>query len=47
MSDLFQPIASDQLIEWIFSELESRDSIFGIPAPAFFRSHVENDSIPD
>ncbi len=36
MSDLFQPIASEQLIEWVFSELESRDSIFGIPRRHFF-----------
>jgi len=36
MSDLFQPIASEQLIEWVFSELDSRDSIFGIPRRHFF-----------
>ncbi|MFC1796448.1 hypothetical protein ACFL1V_05065, partial [Pseudomonadota bacterium] len=36
MSDLFQPIASEQLIEWIFTELECRDSIFGIPRRHFF-----------
>ena len=36
MSDLFQPIASEQLIEWVFAELESRDSIFGIPRRHFF-----------
>jgi len=42
MSDLFQPIASEQLIEWVFSELESRDSIFGIPRRHFFVP-AEND----
>jgi putative selenate reductase len=36
MSDLFQPIASEQLFEWVFSELETRDSIFGIPRRHFF-----------
>jgi putative selenate reductase len=36
MSDLFQPIASEQLFDWVFSELESRDSIFGIPRRHFF-----------
>ncbi len=42
MSDLFQPIASEQLIEWVFSELEARDSIFGIPRRHFFVP-AEND----
>ena len=36
MSDLFQPIASEQLFQWAFSELDSRDSIFGIPRRHFF-----------
>ena len=36
MSDLFFPISSLQLIEWIFSELESSDSILGIPRQHFF-----------
>jgi len=36
VSDLFQPIASEQLIEWIFTELDRRDSIFGIPRKHFF-----------
>ncbi len=36
MSDLFQPIASEQLIEWIFTELDRRGSIFGIPRHHFF-----------
>jgi putative selenate reductase len=43
MSDLFHPIASEQLIGWIFSELESRDSIFGIPRRHFF---VPSESDP-
>jgi len=42
MSDLFQPIASEQLIEWVFSELESQNSIFGIPRRHFFVP-AEND----
>ena len=36
MSDLFFPISSAQLIEWVFTELESQDSIFGIPRQHFF-----------
>jgi putative selenate reductase len=36
MSDLFQPIPAGQLFEWVFSELESRDSIFGIPRRHFY-----------
>ena len=36
MSDLFFPISSSQLIEWVFGELESSDSIFGIPRQHFF-----------
>jgi len=36
MSDLFYPISSQQLIEWVFTELESHDSIFGIPQRHFF-----------
>ncbi len=36
MSDLFYPISSTQLIEWVFTELESHDSIFGIPRQHFF-----------
>jgi putative selenate reductase len=36
MSDRFSPIAADQLFEWVFAELETRDSIFGIPRRHFF-----------
>ncbi|MGB5510275.1 MAG: hypothetical protein WBM87_01045, partial [Woeseiaceae bacterium] len=36
MSELFQPIAAEQLIAWIFSELDARDSVFGIPRQHFF-----------
>ncbi len=36
MSDLFQPISAEQLISWVFSELDSRGSIFGIPRSQFF-----------
>jgi putative selenate reductase len=42
MSDLFQPLTSEQLIEWVFTELESRDSILGIPGRHFF-APAEND----
>ena len=36
MSDLFRPIGADQLARWLFTELESRDSVFGIPKQHFF-----------
>ncbi len=42
MSDLFRPIASDQLIRWIFEELNYHDSVFGIPRRHFFVP-TEND----
>ena len=39
MSDRFFPISSAQLIEWVFTELDTRDSIFGIPRQHFFVPH--------
>ena len=36
MSELFQPIPAEQLVAWIFSELDSRNSVFGIPRQHFF-----------
>ena len=36
MSDLFQPMTAEQLIAWMFSELDTRDSAFGIPRQHFF-----------
>jgi putative selenate reductase len=36
MSDRFQPIVAEQLFEWVFAELETCDSIFGIPRRHFF-----------
>ncbi len=36
MSDIFQPVAADQLAAWVFSELDARDSVFGIPRRYFF-----------
>ena len=43
MSELFQPIAADQLVAWVFSELETRDSVFGIPRQHFY---VPRDDAP-
>ncbi len=37
MSALFRPIAADQLFAWVFRELETHDSVFGIPRRHFFR----------
>jgi putative selenate reductase len=36
MSDLFQPIAADQLVRWVLTELDTHDSAFGIPRQHFF-----------
>lgn len=36
MSDRFQPLPMEQLVGWIFDELERSESIFGIPRALFF-----------
>ncbi len=36
MSDRFHLIPMEQFTDWIFTELEERDSIFGIPRDSFF-----------
>ena len=36
MSDLFHPIAAEQLFAWVFSELDARESAFSIPRRHFF-----------
>ena len=36
MTDQFQPISMEQLTDWVFTELEHKDSIFGIPRRSFF-----------
>jgi len=36
MSDLFQPITAEQLVTWVFSELDRSNSAFGIPRQHFF-----------
>ncbi len=41
MSDRFQPIAFEQLTDWCFTELERKDSIFGVPTKAIFRPGSE------
>ena len=35
MSDRFHPIWMEQLTDWVFDELETRDSLFGVPRSAF------------
>jgi putative selenate reductase len=35
MTELFRSIATEQLVAWIFTELDSRDSIFGVPRRHF------------
>ena len=41
MSGLFQPITADQLFAWVFSELDTRDSVFGVPRRHFFVPHAD------
>ncbi|MDH3551612.1 MAG: putative selenate reductase subunit YgfK [Gammaproteobacteria bacterium] len=41
MSELFQPIATEQLFSWVFAELETRNSVFGIPRQLFFVPHAD------
>ena len=36
MSDLFQPISAYRLFAWVFTELNTRGSVFGIPRELFF-----------
>ena len=36
MSDRFHPISMEQLTEWVFTELEEKDSLFNVPTSAFF-----------
>jgi putative selenate reductase len=36
MSELFRAISTEQLVAWIFRELDGRGSIFGIPRRCFF-----------
>ncbi|MGD2051178.1 MAG: FAD-dependent oxidoreductase [Acidimicrobiia bacterium] len=36
MSDRFRPISMEQLTAWVFTELEQKQAIFGIPRSAFF-----------
>ena len=42
MSELFQPITAEQLFAWIFSELDTHDSAFGIPRQHFFTPHEDD-----
>jgi NADPH-dependent glutamate synthase beta subunit-like oxidoreductase len=36
MSDRFHPISMEQLTDWVFTELEQKDSLFNVPTSAFF-----------
>jgi len=36
MSDMFRPISARQLARWMFTELDTKDSAFGIPQQHFF-----------
>lgn len=41
MSDLFRPLGASRLAQWIFEELDDRDSIFGIPRNLFFAPDMD------
>jgi len=36
VSDRFHPISMEQLTDWVFTELEEKDSLFYVPRSAFF-----------
>ncbi len=36
MSDRFRPLSMEQLVDWVFTELEEKGSLFNVPASAFF-----------
>ncbi len=36
MSDRFHPLSMEQLTDWVFTELDARDSLFNVPRSAFF-----------
>ena len=36
MSDRFRPLSMEQLVDWVFTELEQKGSLFNVPASAFF-----------
>ena len=36
MGDRFTPLTMEQLVDWVFDELEWKDSVFGVPRSAFF-----------
>lgn len=36
MSDRFQPVAAEEFVRWVFDELETCGSVFGIPKDLFF-----------
>ena len=40
MSDRFHPLTMEQLTGWVFDELETQQSIFGIPSDLFFTPSV-------
>ncbi len=42
MSDRFHPISMEQLTDWVFSELEQKDSLFNVPRSAFFVPRLEH-----
>ena len=42
MSDRFHPISMEQLTDWVFDELEQKDSLFGVPRSAFFKPRADD-----
>ncbi|MFW2338763.1 MAG: NAD(P)-binding protein, partial [Acidimicrobiia bacterium] len=42
MSDRFHPISMEQLTDWVFDELEQKDSLFNVPSAAFFTPKADD-----
>ena len=42
MSDRFHPISMEQLTDWVFTELEQKDSLFNVPRRAFFEPRPDH-----
>jgi NADPH-dependent glutamate synthase beta subunit-like oxidoreductase len=42
MSDRFHLISMEQLTDWVFDELETKNALFGVPAAAWFRPGLDD-----
>ena len=42
MSDRFRPLSFEQVTGWVFTELERKGSVLGVPVPAVFRPRADH-----